>query len=105
MHLLHCAGEISGHAAGKRVPCPGWVVNIFERIGATTEELIAFPKEQRAVLAFLYGNVRRPHFLNAAASFNQTGFLRHFARLAIVQDQKINALKQRIEIRPGCLDP
>src|SRR5438045_4964654 len=103
--LLHCAGEISGDAAGKRVPCPGRIVNVFERIRATAEELVVLAKEQSAVLAFLYGNMRRSHLLNATAGLDQTCFLRHFARFAIIQDQEINTPKERIEICPGCLDP
>src|SRR6266446_2782835 len=65
VHLLHCAGEISGHAAGKRVPCPGRIMNVFQRVRATTEELVAFTKQQGTMLAFFYGNVWRPYLLNA----------------------------------------
>jgi hypothetical protein len=27
-HLLHVPGQITGHAAGERVPCPGRIVNV-----------------------------------------------------------------------------
>src|SRR5262245_15138262 len=105
MHLLHCASQISGHAAGERVPCPGWIVNVFERVRAAAEELVTFAEEQCAVLTFFYGNVRRSHFLNTATSLDEARFPRHFARFAVVEDEKINAPEQRIEIRPGSLDP
>src|SRR4030095_339715 len=69
------------------------------------EETIAFPKEQRSVLTFLDGNMGWPHFLNTPSGLDQARFLGHFARFTVVQDQKIDAAKQRIEIRPRCLDP
>src|SRR5206468_136967 len=93
------------HAAGERVPCSGRVVNVFEWICATTKEAIVFPKEQRTVLTFLNGNVRRPHFLNTPSRLDETRFLGHLTRFAVVQDQEINAAKQRIEIWPRCLNP
>src|SRR5437016_1013869 len=49
VHGLHCAGEISGHAAGKRVPCPSRIVNVFKRISATTKEPIPLAKKQCAM--------------------------------------------------------
>src|SRR6476660_8850681 len=105
VHRFYRAREIAGHAAGERIPCPGRIVYVFEWICATTEEAIAFAEEQRAVLTFLNGNVGRPHFLNTPSSLDETRFLRHFARFTVVQDQKINPAKQRIEIWPRCLDP
>src|SRR5437667_8589052 len=69
--LLYRAGEIAGHAAGECVPCPGRIVNVFEWIRATTEELIAFTKKQRAVLTFFYCDVGGPHLSNATPGFDQ----------------------------------
>src|SRR5947208_36717 len=44
MHRLHGARKKSRHAPGEGVPCPGWIMDVFERICATTEELIFFTK-------------------------------------------------------------
>src|SRR4029453_8728837 len=93
VNLLHRAREISSHTASKRVPCPGRIVNVFERIRAATEELIVFPEKQCAVLAFLKCHILRPHLPDPSPGFNKACFLRHFARLAVVQDEKINASK------------
>src|SRR5947207_14472007 len=62
MHLFHSAREIACHSAGKRVPCPSWIVNVFKRISAAAEKLIMFAKKQRAVFAFLYRDVIWTHF-------------------------------------------
>src|SRR5207249_7065907 len=102
---LHCPGEISGHATGERVPCPGRIVNVFQRVSATTEELIVFAKKQRAVLAFLNCNVLRPHLSDAAAGLDETGLLCYFARFAVVEDEQINASKQGVEIRSRRFNP
>src|SRR5436309_6201924 len=45
VNRFHCAGEIPGHAAGKRVPCPGRIVNVFERICAAAKKLIFFAEK------------------------------------------------------------
>src|SRR5215469_9267951 len=45
VHLFHCAGKISGHAAGERVPCPGRIVNVFQWVRPTTKKLVSLPKE------------------------------------------------------------
>src|SRR5439155_22842519 len=91
------ARQIAGHAAGKCVPCPGWIVNVFERIRTAAEKFI-FAKEQRAVLAFLDRKISWTRFANSATSFDQTGFLHHLARFAVVQNQKIDMRQKRIEI-------
>src|SRR6476660_8654907 len=91
VHAFDSAGKISSHAPGERVPCPGWIVNIFERIRATTEELISVAKQQCAVLAFLYRDILRPHFADATPGLDKTGFLGYFACFAVIQDEKINA--------------
>src|SRR5438552_261784 len=44
MHSLHCSGQISRDAAGEGVPCPGWIVNVFQRIGAAAEKFIIAEK-------------------------------------------------------------
>src|SRR4029078_13344518 len=98
VHRFYRGGEIASHAAAKSVPCPRRIVNVFEWVCATTKEAIAFPKEQRAMLTFLDGDVARPHFLNTLSRFDKTRFLGHFARFAVVQNEKINAAQQRIEI-------
>src|SRR5947199_6488086 len=103
--LLHCAGEISGHAAGKCVPCPGRIVNVLKRVSARTEELIAFAKEQCAVRTLFYRNVHRPHLSNATPCLDEAGLLRYFPRFAVIQDEKIDALKQRIQVWSRCFDP
>src|SRR6266513_3269145 len=105
VHLLHCAGEISSHAAGKCVPCPGRIVNVFKRVSATTEELISAAKKQCAVLTLFYRDILGPHLSDAASGLDETGLLRYFARFAVVQDKKVYALKKRIQIRSRCLDP
>src|SRR5207249_1602334 len=97
MHLFHSAREIACHSAGKRVPCPGWIVNVFKRISAAAEKLIAFAKKQRAVFAFLYRDVLRPHFSNTTPRFDQTCLLGDLACFAIVYDKEIYSPKQRIE--------
>src|SRR6059058_2727419 len=75
MHLFHSAREIACHSAGKRVPCPSWIVNVFKRISAAAEKLIMFAKKQRAVFAFLYRDVIWTHFSNATPRFDQTCLL------------------------------
>ena len=105
MDRLHCPSEIPGHAASERVPCPGWIVNVFERIRATTEELIAFTEEQCTVLAFFYRHVLRPHLADAPAGLDEASLLCYFTRFAVVEDEQINALKQRVEISSRRLDP
>src|SRR5262249_56780329 len=70
VHVFYCACEISGHAASERVPCPGWIMDVLKWVRATAEELISFTEEQRAVLAFLYGNVRRHHILNSTSGLD-----------------------------------
>src|SRR4029077_9197498 len=105
VNLLDCAGEISGHSTSKRVPCPSRIVNVFKRVSATTEELISLAKEQCAVLTFFYRDVLRPHLSDPTPCFNEAGFLCYFARFAVVENEQINALKQRVEIPSGCLDP
>ena len=84
MHLSHSAREIACHSAGKCVPCPGWIVNVFKRIGAAAEKLIAFAKKQSAVLAFLYRNVIWTHFSNATPRLDKTCLLGDLAGFAIV---------------------
>src|SRR2546430_8160573 len=37
MHFFHRAREIASHAAGERVPCPGWIVDVFKGVRAATE--------------------------------------------------------------------
>src|SRR6266566_441442 len=83
VHLFHCAREIAGHAAGECVPCSGRVVNVFQWIRATAEELVFFAKEQRAMLPFFNCNILRPHLPDATPRFDEACFLRHFARFAI----------------------
>src|SRR5439155_14886764 len=99
------ACQITGHASGECVPCPGRIVNVFKRISAAAEELVSFAKEQRAVLAFFNRNIIRTQLSNPTARLDETGFLGDLARFAIVEDKKINALKQRIQVRSGRLDP
>src|SRR4029453_1719041 len=70
VHRFYRAREIAGHAPGKRVPCPGWIVEAFQRIRTTTEKAIAFAKEQCTVLTFFDRNLRRPHLLNTTSSFD-----------------------------------
>src|SRR5438046_786517 len=72
MHFFHRAREIASHAAGERVPCPGWIVDVFKGVRAATEELFAFAKEQRAVLTFFDSNVGRPHFLHTESGLHRT---------------------------------
>src|SRR6266576_3206615 len=105
MHLFHSAREIACHSAGKCVPCPSWIVNVFKRISAAAEKLIAFAKKQGAVLAFLYRNVIWTHFSNATPRLDKTCLLGDLARFAIVQDKEIHPPKQRIEVRSRRLDP
>src|SRR4029453_15220847 len=45
VHFFHSACEIAGHSTGKGVPCPSRIVNIFKRISAAAEKLIAFAKK------------------------------------------------------------
>src|SRR5207244_11622523 len=92
VHFLHSAGEISGHTTGKCIPCPGRIVNVFKRISATTEELIAFAKEQCAVLTFFYRDVLRAHLSNATPCLDETGLLRYFPRFAVIQIKTIDEL-------------
>src|ERR1700682_6398591 len=40
VHLLHRAREVTGHADRECVPCPGRIVDIFERIGAAAEIIV-----------------------------------------------------------------
>src|SRR6266480_6473613 len=105
VHLLHSAGEISSHAAGKCVPCPSRIVNVFKRISATTEELIPLAKEQCAVLTLFYRNVLRPHLSNATPFLDEADLLRYFPRFAVIQAVEIDAQKQRIQVWSCCLDP
>src|SRR5207248_1091990 len=78
VHFLHCAREISGHAAGECVPCPGWIVNVFERIGAAAEELVSLAKEQCAMLAFFYSNILRPHLSDPTPGFDEACLFCYF---------------------------
>src|SRR5437762_11491445 len=105
VHFLHSAGEISGHATGKCVPCPGRIANVFKWVSATTEELIAFAKEQCAVLTLFYRDVLRAHLSNATPCLDEAGLLRYFPRFAVIQNEKIDALKQRIQVWSRCFDP
>src|SRR5437899_8763157 len=93
VHLLHCAGEISSHAAGKCVPCPGWIVNVLERVSATTEKLIFLAKKQCAVLTFFYRNVLRPHLSDATPGLDKARFLSYLAPFSVVQYYEIDSLK------------
>src|ERR1043166_5049210 len=103
MNLLHCAREIPSHTPCERVPRPGRITNVFEGIGATTEKAITVAKKQRPMFALFYRNILRPHASNATTGFDEAGFICDFARFAIVQDEQIDAVEQRIEIRSRCL--
>src|SRR5436309_2793636 len=105
VHFLHSACEISSHAAGKCVPCPSWIVNVFKRISATTKELIPLAKKQCAVLTFFYRDVLRAHLSNATPCLDEAGLLRYFPRFAVIHNEKIDALKQRIQVWSRCFDP
>src|SRR6266508_3589570 len=105
MNFFHGACEIASHAAGKGVPCPGGVVNVFKRVGAAAEKLIAFAKKQRAVLSFLYRDVPRTHFSNATPGLDETCLLGDLPCFAVIEDEEINATKQRIQVCSRCLDP
>src|SRR5438046_6250852 len=62
LHVFDSAGEKSSHAAGKCVPCPGRIVNVFKWVSATTEELIFVAKKQCAVLTLFYRDILGPIF-------------------------------------------
>src|SRR5436309_8699855 len=102
VHRLHCPSEISGHAAGKSVPRPGRIVNVFQRVGATAKELVSLAKKQCAMLAFFYRNVLRPHLSDATPGFDEARLFCDFARFAVVQDKKIHTLKERIQVWSCC---
>src|SRR5882724_310433 len=105
VYLLHSARQIPSHAAGKGIPCPGRIVNVFQRVCATAEELISLAKKQCAMLTFFYRNVLRSHLADGTPGLDEAGLLRYLARFAVVQDKKIHPLKERIQVRSRCLNP
>ena len=57
------------------------------------------------MLAFFDRDITRTHFPNAAAGLNQARLLRHLARFAVVQNQKIDIGQKRIQIFSRGLNP
>src|SRR5439155_22764340 len=96
--------QVTGETASKSVPCPGRIVNIFQRISAGAEKFV-FAKKQRTMLAFLDRHVARSIFENFSSGPNKAGLLRHLAGFAIVQNQQINSPQQRVEIGARGLNP
>src|SRR4029077_1723137 len=84
VHFFRGAREIACHSAGKCVPCPGGIVDVFKRISRAAEKLIAFTKKQGAMLAFLYRDVIWTHFSNATPRLDKTCLLGDLARFAVV---------------------
>src|SRR5437868_10665997 len=87
--FLHVRRQVTSETAGKSVPCPGWIMNIFQRISPGAEEFV-FAKEQRTMFAFLDRNIARTVSANFSSGPNQARFFCHLARLAVVQNQQIN---------------
>ena len=96
--------QITSETASECVPCPGRIVNILQWIGAGTEKFI-FTEEQSPVFPFFDGDVTRSITTNFSTGANQTGFVGHLARLAIVQNQQVDSRQQGIEIGARGFDP
>src|SRR4029077_19181824 len=84
--FLYVRRQVYREPASKSAPCPGWIVNIFQRISPGAEEFV-FAKEQRTMFAFLDRNIARTISANLSSGPNQARFLRHLARFAVVQNQ------------------
>ena len=104
--MVHLArlGEVAGKRAGKAIPSPGGVMNIFERIRRGTEEQV-FAKKQTAVLALFNADVFRAEFQDSAARLDEAGFFHQLARLALIEDQAINPLQEFQDCIPRDFEP
>ena len=91
------AGEESGESASEGVSGTGGIVDIFEGIGRAAEELAFFAEEQAAVFAFFDGDVLRAEGLDGASGFDQAGLAGELARLAVVENEHVDAAKEADE--------
>src|SRR5438034_9098950 len=58
--------QVTGETASKSVPCPGRIVNIFQRISACAKKFV-FAKKQRTMLAILHRHIVRSIFSNSSS--------------------------------------
>src|SRR6266480_2573708 len=105
VHLLDRSRQISGHATSERVPCASRIMKVVQRVCTAAEKLIVFTEKQGSMLAFFYRDIVWSHFPDPTPCFNETCFLRDLASFAVVQDEKVDAAKECIQISARSLNP